>query len=84
MLSIDDGDNAVQQVMLAYCFFNKEGLGDWGGISQPCSFNNHALEMELTLFTFFCQFAEDANQIATYGTTDTAVVHFHDLFFALE
>ncbi len=80
MFGIDQCDNAVQTVFLFDFLVREKGLGHGTGIGQAGGFDQHVIE-----FVFpFVEAAENADQVAADGATDTAIVHFKNFFVAAD
>ena len=79
VLRIDHRDDRVEQVGLADRLVDEERLCDRCRVCETGGLDDHAFEGQLAVLLL--EFTKDADQVATHGAADAAVVHLDDLLF---
>ena len=80
MFGVNDGDDAVDAVGSLDLVVGEKGLGDGTGVGEAGGFDENAVESVLALH----ESTEHANEIAANAAADATVVHFEELFIALD
>jgi len=80
MQGIDQSRHRVEIGLRLDIFIDKEGLRHRTGIGQTSRLNDNGIEATFTLH----QLRQDADQIATDGATDAAIVHLEHFFIGAD
>ena len=79
VLGVDQGDDGVQAQLVLHLVVHEKGLRHRTGIGHAGGLDDDVVELVLAPH----QAPEDADQVATHGAADAAVVHLEDLFVGL-
>jgi hypothetical protein len=80
VLRVHERDDAVEAEQIAKLIIDEKRLRDGPRIGEPRRFDENVIE----LVPSFHQVAEDADQIASHGAADAAVVHFEHFFVCID
>jgi hypothetical protein len=80
VLGIDDRDDGVELGFRADVGVDEEGLRDWRGLREAGGFHKDGVEAAFA----FHQTFNDADEIATHGAANAAIVHFEHFFVSVD
>ena len=80
VLRVDEGDNGINEELIFQLIVDKKRLDDRSGIGEPGCFDEDLVELILP----FHEVAEDADEVASHGAADAAVIHFEQLLIGID